>query len=189
MYRRYYRSRKDKYSSENVSIHCVMEQDIPVNSTFPTNPSPDPQQGTVPKGIVVVPATNVYGVRKVKNFNLKITTNYCTSPLLGILVYVPEGTTPQNLNIGGEHQSIYEPNQNVIASFIIPPTAIRDGDGAVAAIVPTNPITINTKLARNLASGDYIVLMFANLTSTVAGSTSAKPPFSIDGVVNFAIKY
>lgn len=98
---------------------------------------------------VVVGSIEAAGVRKCKNFT--ITTNYSNTepplPLYMALVYVPEGTTPNALNLGnpGAAASFYEPNQNVILTGILNPD--------------NRAQTFRTRLARNLNAGDSIFLL------------------------------
>ena len=117
---------------------------------------------------VCIPSTNVMGVRKVKNFTLTILlkfpvgSNDINTPCYFALVYIPEGLDPSELKIGQEipsntntliAESFYEPNQNVIMQGFI--------DGAQV-------YRYKSKLARNLNSGDKIMLIwrpFADFTS------------------------
>lgn len=114
---------------------------------------------------LVIGSTNVLGMRKVKNFTINFVAN-TSRPIFFALVYVPEGTNPNLLRVGGQpvenvpnvisSASLYEPNQNVIMSGIIPPAS-------AGRQVYTN------KLARNLNSGDQVYLIFAVFsTSTEA---------------------
>lgn len=98
------------------------------------------------------------GVRKCKNFELSLTgtaflaegQNPVQAPIFYALVYVPQGTDPSQISIGNPDAcaSLYEPNQNVIMAGVWP------GD-------LTAPFTRKTRLARNLNSGDRIVLVMA----------------------------
>ncbi len=101
------------------------------------------------------------GVRKCKNFELSLTggafqptggpeqdpRTAIQAPIFFALVYVPQGTEPSKINIGQPDSaaSLYEPNQNVIMAGVWP------GD-------LTAPFIKKTRLARNLNSGDRIVL-------------------------------
>lgn len=101
---------------------------------------------------VVVAATTIQGMRKVKHMQISVCLQHGSesaaiapgAPILWALVYVPQGQTaiPAPATSG----SIYEPNQFVIAS------GLADADAG--------PIRINTPLARNLNSGDSIVLTY-----------------------------
>lgn len=102
-------------------------------------------------------STPVLGTRKAKNFTLTLVTN-SPVPFFFALVYVPEGTSPGLLNAGTSidtsgvliSASMYEPNQNVImsGSFGGPNSTIE---------------RYKTRLARNLNSGDSIMLVLKNL--------------------------
>lgn len=109
--------------------------------------------GTTLYGIAsVVAPTTIQGMRKVKHMQVSMCLQHLAAaynlaggaPILWALVYVPAGqaTVPAPSTSG----SIYEPNQFVIAS------GIADADAG--------PIRINTPLARNLNSGDAIVLTY-----------------------------
>ena len=111
------------------------------------------QDGTTLYGISsVVAPTTIQGMRKVKHMQVSMCLQHASSayemaggaPIIWALVYVPAGqaTVPAPATSG----SIYEPNQFVIAS------GIADADAG--------PIRINTPLARNLNSGDAIVLTY-----------------------------
>lgn len=191
MYRRpYYRSRSNKYSNETIAFNTQVTANSDGGAMFPTstianiqNPSADPSN--VP-GLVVVPASTVQGNRKVKNFTIKVTANRNDDQIFGALIYVPEGTTAQNLLVTGVSQSMYEPNQNVISTFIIPPNCDRNAQGELITLSAPTQITVNSRLARNLSMGDYIVLVF----STPNGLTATnEAPVVVSGTVNYAIKF
>lgn len=131
---------------------------------------------------VVIPVSSAQGVRKVKNFTLTLTGTPFTLaddasainiPLIWALVYVPEGTSPSNLNIGSSSGavSLYEPNQNVIMCGQWPPTL-------------TTPYTVRSSLARNLNSGDSIYLVYANMSQYSQDMKKA-----IGVTLNYAIAY
>lgn len=95
--------------------------------------------------IDLVPPLNAQGVRKAKNFRFQFlcSTNI---PVAFVLVYVPEGTQPQPLNMNSipNTASLYEPNQNVILQgYSYPGQTI-----------------FRTRLARNLNAGDKITLVY-----------------------------
>lgn len=200
MYRRsYYRGRSSKYSNETECFNVTSSVLVNAGSTFPTTADPDPQQGQIPKGILIVPATTLMGNRKVKNFTLKIGARGNESPIVGALVYVPEGTTPSDLSTQLTTQSLYEPNQNVIMTFIIQPSCDRDSNGYVQTMFTPPSTTISNTLARNLSSGDSIILVLSPVDDINAGDGSredpddphsnTKDPLTITGTLNFAIKY
>lgn len=128
-------------------------------------------------GIVFTTGTSVLGTRKAKNFTLTITTNSAI-PFVFALVFVPEGTTPSSLNQGTEQVgsylqsvSLYEPNQNVIMSGMF---------GGVSSQINR----YKTRLARNLNSGDIIVLLIKALVPGEQGSSA-----TVDAMLNYAISY
>ncbi|KAH0785550.1 Cap protein [Histomonas meleagridis] len=94
----------------------------------------------------LISAVATQGMRKVKNFTLKMITDV-DIPLLWGLVYVPDGTVAQSMSLGtpAAPVSLYEPNQNVIKSGYLTPNAQQTQ-------------VFRTRLARNLNSGDSIAL-------------------------------
>lgn len=123
-----------------------------------------------------VPSTNIQGTRKLKNFTLTFNTNFDT-PLLFAIVYVPEGTEASDLGFGTLEGSdlvprtLYEPNQNVIMSGTIGGPNYSVG-------------RYKSRLARNLNSGDQIMLVLRSTQNT-------GDPINGDLVVllNFAIAF
>lgn len=111
---------------------------------------------------LLVSSTGIGGMRKTKNFTLTISVENFDQPLLFALVYVPQGTVPSIMNVGGDVNredpnnefitsvSLYEPNQNVILTGVIPAGQ-------------TAPVVKSTRMARNLNSGDSIYLVFRSL--------------------------
>lgn len=111
----------------------------------------------------LISAIDQQGVRKCKNFELSLTGgafqpanpqqqgDAVQAPIFFALVYVPQGTEPSKINIGAPDgaASLYEPNQNVIMAGVWP------GD-------LTAPFIKKTRLARNLNSGDRIVLVMSS---------------------------
>ena len=106
--------------------------------------------------MLLIPASKNQGMRKAKNFDLSIQTSGMNVPVHFALVYVPEGQKPGKMNFPAPYSipddnvpaapaSLYEPNQNVIISGVLPTDT-------------TNPIHFRTRLARNLNSGDAIYL-------------------------------
>ena len=104
-----------------------------------------------------IPATDVLGTRKCKNFTLTIVTkSQEVIPMFFALVFVPQGTTASDLNVGKTIQddnltplSFYEPNQNVIFQGFVDAAQVY---------------RFKTRLARNLNSGDTIQLIWKPLT-------------------------
>ena len=178
MYRRYYSRRGAKYSNETMAFNVGITGDKEGGVPLTTQP------------LVVVPATNVLGNRKVKNFTLKFTSYGCDDAIYGVLAYVPEGTNMNPPLVTGPSQSLYEPNQNVIATFILPASCNRDVDGSILQ-ASSQSITVSTKLARNLNTGDQILLCLTTPNGLHAGDGSGEnPPIGcITGTVNYSIKY
>lgn len=136
--------------------------------------------GITQTAYTIVPPIGSYGKRKVKNFTLQLGTysGVLDEAVIGALVYQPEGTGAGNLNTNangavqpGQPETVasaYEPSQNVIMSFVIPPGS-------------NNTVIKKSFLARNLDSGDKIVLLLKPY------SNAAQTP--IMGTVSYAIKY
>lgn len=168
--RRYrtYRSGKSKYSNETTTFshqNDYASTPLPAGTTFPV------ADGRV-VGFTIVAPTQVYGTRKVKNFDVQITSGAFAGPMRCALVYVPQGTNPSSILSINDSATLYEPNQNVILSFIVPDS----GNGG------NNLIHFKSRLARNLDSGDSIVLICYNIVEQ-----SGLVLFA--GQVNFAIRY
>ena len=167
--RRYYpiaRSLKtNKYSNETLS--AAIDHDMHDENT---------------SKILLSPASTTFGTRKAKNFTLSIVTN-STVPFIFALIFVPEGTTPQSLTQGIQPDSsgnivaasLFEPSQNIILSGIC---------GGPSA----NAERFKTRLARNLNSGDRILLLLRNL-APVPDSGTTHVHAEVDVVLNCAISY
>lgn len=179
---RRYRSAATKYSNETVSFNYGSNETVPAGTTVPYENEPPTS-----RGVTIVAPTEILGNRKCKNFTIKVTANGNNEQIFGALVYVPEGTIASPLAVTGQAQSIYEPNQNVICTFIIPPNCIKNPSTGelVTSSAPTQ-ITVNSPLARNLNTGDKIVLLFAAPQNLYATGTSV---LNVSGTVNFAIKF
>lgn len=126
-----------------------------------------PQQ---PQWLAVVPAIDTQGMRKAKNFTLRMTAG-SGGLFIWALVYIPQGTTPAQLNVSDTGASLYEPNQNVIMS------------GYVYQNCPQE--TFRTRLARNLNSGDQIGLLVAPLATAQPAQDGTQIYISL----NYAITY
>lgn len=116
----------------------------------------------------IVPApSNVLGTRKVKNFTINIlceetltrtssggstTETFDRARVAWALIFLPEGINPSTLNFGnqGTPLSLYEPNQNVIAS------GVCDSN---------QTYRFKTRLSRNLNAGDTIIFVMRDLQS------------------------
>lgn len=179
MYRRsYYTKRGGKYSNETMCFNAQVTSNVDGGVPFSEDP------------IVLVPATNVMGNRKVKNFTVKVTANFNDDVIIGVLAYVPEGTTMSKPLVSGDIQSLYEPNQNVIATFVIPPNCVRSPNGDLTSASAPTQIVVSNRLARNLNTGDTICLCLISPNGLTAGDGSGTaPPCTICGTVNYAIKY
>ena len=123
-------------------------------------------------------ATSVLGTRKCKNFTLSLCSNSIV-PFNFALVFVPEGTSPSQLHAGVSVSegvllaaSLYEPNQNVIlsGSFGGPNSTVEK---------------FKTRLARNLNSGDRIVLIVKPLQY----DPDSTDQVLVNAMVNYAISY
>ena len=81
-------------------------------------------------------------------------------------MYVPQGTTPANLqvNVGTGTTGMYEPNQFVMNCGIVDDNA--------------GPIRFSSPIGRNLNDGDSIILLVRPNTSSAT---------SIQGTVRYAI--
>lgn len=179
MYRRsYYRGRAGKYSNETIAVNAQSTADLDSGESMTEEP------------ITIVPATSVYGNRKAKNFTLRFTAKNTDDTIIGVLAYVPEGTTMSAPTVTGINQSLYEPNQNVIASFIIPPSCRRNLDGSIAEDNSSSPVVVSTRLARNLNTGDAIQLALITPNGMHAGDgTQGVEPAIVCGTINYSIKY
>jgi hypothetical protein len=120
----------------------------------------------------VVPKSGVYGMRKAKNFDitLECSPNNNKHGVIWALIYIPEGVALTGAELkyatDGKFQSIYEPNQHLIASGIASPQV---------------PIRVFSPLARNLNSGDaiYLVLRSPSSTDPVEYAVLAKINYAI----------
>lgn len=166
MLRRRYRGAKGKYSNETTTVNMALTTPLAAGSSMKYE---------------IVPVTNVYGTRKVKNFTLNLSiANFTNTPVVYALVYVPEGTSPSALTTQGNDVTeqgvttsiaqLYKPNQNVIMQGIIVP-----GD--------PRPVIQKSRLARNLDSGDSICLLIANVAAVQSGTPA------VFGTVNYAVKF
>lgn len=142
-------------------------------SVFTLQPRQDDTTVTTPT--TVIASISAQGIRKVKNFTLTFSQPNLAQKFQWALVYVPEGTQPQALAQSSRDTvaSMYEPNQNVIMSGIIYYEQAQQ--------------TYRSRLARNLNSGDKIVLVIRPLTfvpQAAANSTN-----TIYACLNYAISF
>lgn len=119
---------------------------------------------------LVIPSVDQQGKRKAKNFTLRMKTN-SELPLFWALLYVPQGNDPSLIKLQPAG-SFYEPSQNVIMSGIISKTSAQD--------------TFRSRLARNLNSGDRIVLSIRPSDKSTTGQDDLA---SVQGICNFVISY
>jgi hypothetical protein len=128
----------------------------------------------------VVPNSTLYGMRKAKNFDIQIDLLDPGDELENnfvewALVYVPEGMVPGNIALRFGHninqfESMYEPNQHLIASGII--------SGTEPSVRKFSP------LARNLNSGDQIIMVISQWNTAVAATAA---PIGVHARVNYAM--
>ena len=143
--RRKYRGSRDKYSVEQSAFNLELTSAATTVSQ------------------VVVPGVNLEGMRKVKHLTVSLQMTSAVG-CWWALVYVPQGTTVNGLNITSG-QPLYEPNQFVMNCGII------DADAG--------PIRFSSPLSRNLNSGDSIVLLLRPTSSVTTNAAN--------GVVRYAI--
>ena len=164
MSRRYYRKRyynQKKYSVENKAFRITLNSSQ-VNNLYQAN-----------RNILV--NQTIEGMRKVKNITCTLaidSNNDQTNPddlinsIYWAWVYVPSGTSVGNLSLDlNGSTSWYEPNQFVINSGVVDPSA--------------GPIRFYSNLSRNLNSGDNIYL--------VVGSTDYNVNTHLNCVCRYAI--
>ena len=98
---------------------------------------------------VIVPGVAVEGMRKVKHLTINLTPTLedAGAQIWWALVYVPQGTTPNSIELSGSVSlvSMYEPNQFVMNCGVVDPTA--------------GPIRFSSPISRNLNNGDAIYLI------------------------------
>lgn len=125
------------------------------------------QQAVTP----LITSIDAQGTRKAKNFTLRFVFAG-DIPLMFALVYLPQGQQAGTMTFGTVEQpaSLYEPNQNVILAGYIPPSS-------------NQAPTFRTRLARNLNSGDSIILIIRAVGSTAI--TDAH----LGIMLNYAISY
>jgi len=114
--------------------------------------------------LTIVPGTSLQGMRKVKHITIQITGTDNNIRLYFAVIYVPIGTTPNQLGAVAFPDTLYEPSQFVM------------GSGCVDA--ETGPNRIHIPTSRNLNEGDQLVLL--------TGSPNAN---GVQGIVSYAICY
>jgi len=147
-YRRYRGGKRIKYSVQQKAFQFAAE-------------------GGASTAQVIVPATTLEGMRKVKHLTVNMTAETPTSSIYWALVYVPQGTTPQNINVATSATlpGMYEPNQFVMNCGIVD--------------IDAGPIRFHSPVARNLNDGDAIYLVIRPVSSGRS--------FTILGTVRYAI--
>ena len=102
--------------------------------------------------VEIVPGTDVEGMRKVKHLTVTVAPEITDGAnFYWALVYVPQGTTPGDINISGTLSTgMYEPNQFVMNCGVVDPNA--------------GPIRFTSPIARNLNDGDAIYMLVRNTT-------------------------
>ena len=130
----YYPGSRDKYSVEHNGFSLT------------TNSTGD-------AGQTVVPASTTQGMRKVKHLTVSVASNSTSQPypLWWAIVYVPQGTTANTLQI--DSGTLYEPNQFVMGCGVF------DFDGG--------PLRVKCPLSRNLNSGDTIAFILHSTAANV----------------------
>jgi len=117
--------------------------------------------------VEVVPPTDVEGMRKIKHLTVSLATEMDAGAFYWALVYVPQGTTPANLqvNVLTGSTGMYEPNQFVMNCGCIDPSA--------------GPIRFTSPVSRNLNDGDSVYLLVRN--------TNNQTTVTYNAVVRYAI--
>ena len=117
---------------------------------------------------LIVPATTLEGMRKVKHITINLTPiiDQDGGQIWWALVYVPQGTTAGSITLASTAavNDMYEPNQFVMNCGVVDPTA--------------GPIRFGSPISRNLNNGDAIVLLVRH---TLAGT------MDIRGTCRYAI--
>jgi hypothetical protein len=104
----------------------------------------------------IISAVSAQGTRKTKNYTLRLQSNLLpASAVIWAIIYVPQGFPNNAIQLhksapdSDPPASLFEPNQNVIMSGYLP----TGNEGSV---------TYRSRLARNLESGDRLVIAFYN---------------------------
>ena len=187
MSRRYYGSRRNKYSNETQLFGNQFTVDLEPGEPYPI-------QGDK-YGIAIVPATSIEGTRQIKNLTIRINATNIDMPLHVFVVYVPEGSTLGQIGLDSASGSLYCPPKNLICHGILNPDVIRDGDYVVKRI-NSSYICLKSPLARNLNSGDKIIMFLFCRDGIVAGNGEShnaqdaiNEPVAVVATINYAIKY
>lgn len=187
--RRYYYGRKYRYSAENMTTTGLFDGSSAVTQA-PNNQTYGSLTELAISGnyiwvapLTVIAASANQGIRKVKNCRVSIspiitqtidgTSTNVIIPCRWALVYVPEGQNPNVLSTGEGITSLYEPNQNVISSGTL-----------ISGYIPS---TKSSRLARNLNSGDRIMLLMTFATPTQIEPDTLSMAINVN--VSYAIAY
>ena len=110
--------------------------------------------------VAVVPSTVVEGMRKVKHITVNATVQGESDAFYWAIVYVPQGTTPNAIQISTSATSpgMYEPNQFCMNCGVVDGTA--------------GPIRFGSPVARNLNDGDAIYLLVRPIPSQTGQNIS-----------------
>ena len=99
--------------------------------------------------VEIVPGTDVEGMRKIKHLTVSLAPDSETHSFYWALVYVPQGTTPGDINVTSAlTAAMYEPNQFVMNCGVVSSDA--------------GPIRFTSPVARNLNDGDAVYLLVRN---------------------------
>ena len=126
-------------------------------------------------GSIIVPADTNPGTRTVGKWTITVPVHGGLSgvDVYWALVYVPQGTTANNLfsTTGSKEGSLYEPNQFVLAS------GISDANAG--------PIRIRSNMMRKLHSNDFVslILGYQGDGASSIGNTA------VTALVSYSIKY
>lgn len=175
--RGYYRGYRRGYSR---SVKPVKYSNETYNSNF-TYLYDDSTPST--KYVTLIDAISQTGMRKVKNFTISITQSPVydsneavknTSAFVYALIYLPDGVSATALNVGSGQNSVslYEPNQNVIMS------GVCSSDNG--------QLRLSTRLARNLNSGDKILLLFRPANSATGDNGDY---VNVSTICNYSISF
>ena len=167
--------KRSKYSNETVVLSGSVQIAGGENKVFPVYNV----EGQTKTGTVLVAPADLQGTRKVKNMLLTINSSGNSQPIVGCVVYLPAGTSPSSIETGASYLagSMYEPNQNVIMQFVLPPNLNNSID---------NVLRVKTRLARNLDSGDKLLLVCKYIG---VNSRSDTDNVNIAGTFNYAVSY
>lgn len=167
-----------KYSNETFAFQSILFSEDDSDHAYSTT-----------RLIPVLTNGSFLGTRKVKNFTIRVAPRKTQQSMVDptvegtvdsviywALVYVPEGTSASELHVGTNTipASLYDPNQNVIASGM--------------ASSATGITTVKTRLARNLNSNDNIVMILWDTRAPATGVVDSTTTVCFVSI-NFAIAF